>query len=64
MPLDEIERKGELIAHCRCLIAAYKIPKTVEMHSEPLPKSGAGKVLKRELREPHWQGVSARVTGA
>jgi long-chain acyl-CoA synthetase len=54
----------ELIAHCRSLIAGYKVPKTIELRSEPLPKSGAGKVLKRELREPHWAGVANRVAGA
>jgi long-chain acyl-CoA synthetase len=43
----------ELREHCRALIADYKVPKTFEFHSE-LPKSGAGKVLKRELRRPHW----------
>jgi long-chain acyl-CoA synthetase len=54
----------ELVAHCRSLIAGYKIPKTIELRDEPLPKSGAGKILKRELREPHWRGVEARVAGA
>jgi len=54
----------ELMAHCRSLIAGYKIPKTIELREEPLPKSGAGKVLKRELREPHWRGVETRVAGA
>ena len=45
----------ELQAHCRALIADYKVPKSFEYHTE-LPKSGAGKVLKRELRRPHWAG--------
>ena len=45
----------QLQAHCRALIADYKVPKTFEFHSE-LPKSGAGKILKRELRAPHWAG--------
>ena len=43
----------ELQTHCRALIADYKVPKSFEYHDE-LPKSGAGKVLKRELRRPHW----------
>ena len=46
----------ELIAHCRDRIAGYKVPGSVEFTSEPLPKSGPGKVLKRELREPYWEG--------
>jgi long-chain acyl-CoA synthetase len=54
----------ELIAHCRSLIAGYKVPKTIELRAEPLPKSGAGKVLKRDMREPHWRGVETRVAGA
>jgi long-chain acyl-CoA synthetase len=53
----------ELVAHCRELIAGYKVPKVIELRSDPLPKSGAGKVLKRELREPYWQGQEARVGG-
>jgi len=43
-----------LIEHCRPLIAGYKVPKTVEFRAEPLPLSGAMKVLKRELRAPYW----------
>ncbi len=53
----------ELIAHCRELIAPYKVPKAIELRAEPLPKSGAGKVLKRELREPFWTGITERVAG-
>lgn len=41
----------ELRAHCCELIAGYKVPKAIEISSEPLPKSGPGKILKRVLRE-------------
>ena len=41
-----------VIAHCRTQIAGYKCPRSVEFRDIPLPLSGAGKVLKRELREP------------
>jgi len=51
----------ELVRHCREVIAGYKVPKRIELRTEPLPKSGAGKVLKRELREPYWQGHEARI---
>lgn len=51
----------ELIAHCREYIAGYKVPKSVEIRREPLPLSGAMKVLKRELREPYWEGRDRRV---
>lgn len=43
----------ELIAHCRGLIAHYKCPRTVRFRSEPFPVSGAGKLLKRVLREEY-----------
>jgi long-chain acyl-CoA synthetase len=46
----------ELIEHTREWIAGYKIPKSVEIRSEPLPLSGAMKVLKRDLRSPYWAG--------
>ena len=32
-------------------IAGYKVPKSYEFRSEPLPRSAAGKILKRELRD-------------
>lgn len=38
----------EVISYCRERLAGYKVPKVVEFLPE-LPKSGAGKVLKREL---------------
>ncbi|MCB0966821.1 MAG: AMP-binding protein [Ilumatobacter sp.] len=48
--------EDELIAHCRGSIAAYKVPRSVSFQTEPLPTSGPGKVLKRELRAPFWDG--------
>jgi long-chain acyl-CoA synthetase len=47
-------------AHCRERIARYKCPSSVEFR-EALPLSGAGKVLKTQLREPFWKGKSRRV---
>jgi acyl-CoA synthetase (AMP-forming)/AMP-acid ligase II len=51
----------ELIEHCRSAIAGYKCPKTVEFRDQPMPLSGAGKVLKTELRKPHWEGRERQV---
>lgn len=51
----------ELLAHCRTRIASYKLPKRIDVTEQPLPKSGAGKVLKRELREPFWEGRETRI---
>jgi acyl-CoA synthetase (AMP-forming)/AMP-acid ligase II len=51
----------ELKAWCRDRIAGYKVPKSVEFRTEPLPMSGAMKVLKRELRAPYWEGKERMV---
>ncbi len=44
----------ELIAHARTQIAGYKVPRSIEFYPEALPKSGAGKILKRDLRTKYW----------
>jgi long-chain acyl-CoA synthetase len=43
-----------LAAHCRRSLASYKIPRRVEFLETELPKNGAGKILKRALRERFW----------
>lgn len=37
-------------------IAGFKVPKSMELRTEPLPLSGALKPLKRVLRAPFWAG--------
>jgi acyl-CoA synthetase (AMP-forming)/AMP-acid ligase II len=51
------EKAGEveLIEHCRSRLAHYKCPQSVEF-LESLPRTGTGKVLKRDLRKKVWQG--------
>jgi long-chain acyl-CoA synthetase len=44
----------EIMDHCKTLIAVFKCPRSVEFRAEPLPLSGAGKILKTELRAPFW----------
>jgi long-chain acyl-CoA synthetase len=51
----------DLIAHCHTLIANYKCPRTLDLREEPLPLSGAGKILKTDLRAPYWAGKEKRV---
>lgn len=53
---EDSATESEIIAHCREKIAGYKVPRSVEFRIEPLPVSGAGKILKNELRAPHWEG--------
>jgi fatty-acyl-CoA synthase len=47
--------EGELLEFCRSRLAHYKCPRSVEFF-ESLPKTGTGKILKRELRKKYWQG--------
>ncbi len=49
-----------IIAHCRATIAGYKAPKSVDF-VEVLPRNPSGKVLRRELRAPYWQGRTRNV---
>jgi fatty-acyl-CoA synthase len=44
-------------------LAKFKLPKKYVFRTEPLPKGGTGKILKRELREQFWQGKDRRVQG-
>lgn len=45
----------ELIAWCRERLAGYKCPKSVDITDE-LPRNPTGKILKKELRKPYWEG--------
>ena len=50
--------QSTLREHCKTMIAPYKAPRTVEFIDQ-MPLSGAGKILKRELRSKYWP-VDAR----
>jgi acyl-CoA synthetase (AMP-forming)/AMP-acid ligase II len=52
-PGAEYPTEQEIQEHCRTLLAGYKTPRTVTFVGE-LPLSGAGKILKRELRSTTW----------
>jgi acyl-CoA synthetase (AMP-forming)/AMP-acid ligase II len=52
----------ELQAHCHGLIAGYKCPRSIDYRTEPLPLSGANKVLKTELRKPFWEGRDRQIS--
>jgi acyl-CoA synthetase (AMP-forming)/AMP-acid ligase II len=56
-----VVREGEIIEHCKPLIANYKCPRSISLRDEPLPLSGAGKVLKKDLRAPYWEGKRRNV---
>jgi long-chain acyl-CoA synthetase len=41
--------EADLIAHCRCQLAAYKVPREIRF-LDALPKSNVGKILRKDLR--------------
>ncbi len=41
-------------------VAGYKVPKRVEFQAD-LPREDSGKIFKRKLREPFWEGVQRRI---
>nr|WP_244641919.1 acyl-CoA synthetase [Chelatococcus reniformis] len=47
-------------AELRQHLADYKVPKHVEVRQE-LPREDSGKIFKRVLREPYWQGAGRAV---
>lgn len=53
---------NEMIEFSKTLIAGYKCPRSVDISENPLPLSGAGKVLKRELRKPFWDSRERHVS--
>jgi len=50
----------EITAFARENLAGYKVPRSVDFAGE-LPRTGSGKVLKRQLRAPFWAGRAAQV---
>jgi fatty-acyl-CoA synthase len=53
----------QLLTSLKPRIAKYKMPRLVQFVEGPLPKTGTGKMLKRELREAFWSGKATRVQG-
>jgi len=47
--------EAEIIEHCKKHLASYKKPRSVDFMKD-LPKSLYGKILRRKLKEPYWQG--------
>ena len=53
----------EIIEFCRDKLGGYERPRSVDFIAA-LPRNPTGKVLKKELREPHWAGHKRRVAGS
>jgi acyl-CoA synthetase (AMP-forming)/AMP-acid ligase II len=50
----------QIAAFGRQHLAGYKVPRSVDFTGE-LPRTGSGKILKRQLRAPYWAGRTAQV---
>ena len=51
---------AEIIAFARERIAGYKLPKSVDF-IDALPRNPSGKVLRKDLRKPYWEGRERQV---
>ncbi len=51
----------EIKAFGKQYLAGYKVPRSVDFVTE-LPRTGSGKILKRQLRAPYWAGRTAQVS--
>lgn len=58
-PGSELEADS-VTAHARAHLASYKVPRSLSWLDE-LPKTGSGKILKRELRAPFWADRTSNV---
>jgi acyl-CoA synthetase (AMP-forming)/AMP-acid ligase II len=49
----------DLLGFLRKRLSRFKLPRIVEFSSDPLPKTGTGKIRKNELRERFWAGTQS-----
>ena len=56
--------EDELIQLCSDRLGSYKKPIGVKITTQELPKSPVGKLARKVLREPYWQGHDRRVAGS
>lgn len=54
----------EVINLCADTLGSYKKPSQVLLQTEALPKTPVGKIKRKQLREPYWDGVERRVAGS
>ena len=55
--------KDEMLAYLMEQLGKFKMPRLIEFSTEPLPKTGTGKIRKMVLREKFWAGKEKRVQG-
>ena len=59
VPASDLD-EGGVSTYARAHLASYKVPRSISWIDE-LPKTGSGKILKRELRAPFWAGRATNV---
>ncbi len=57
---DQSATQEEVKAFLRERIAGYEVPRTVEFR-EDLPREDSGKIFKRKLRDPYWEGAGRSI---
>jgi acyl-CoA synthetase (AMP-forming)/AMP-acid ligase II len=62
-PASELT-ETQVIEICSRQLGGYKKPSRVIFRTEPLPRTPVGKIPRKALREPFWQGADSRVSGA
>ncbi len=55
--------EAELMAFLETRLGRFKLPRIVQFETEPLPKTGTGKIRKNVLRERFWAGKETRIQG-
>jgi acyl-CoA synthetase (AMP-forming)/AMP-acid ligase II len=50
----------QITAFAREHLASYKVPRSIDFATE-LPRTGSGKLLKRQLRAPYWAGQTSQI---
>ena len=58
---DSKLEEHDIISYARTQIAGFKCPRSIEFIHE-LPRNPSGKVLRRELRAPYWEGKDRNVS--
>ena len=58
-PGEEVD-EGDIIRWTKERLAGFKVPKTVDV-IEAMPRNASGKILRRELRAPYWEGRERQV---
>jgi long-chain acyl-CoA synthetase len=57
-PSEELAR--EILEFCQGRLARFKIPRSIDFIDE-MPRDPNGKLYKRKLRDPHWEGRERKI---